>query len=39
MVGFGAICSGRYPADVLIAGNPARAIKPIPTALPAEAAS
>ena len=39
VVGFGAICSGRYPADVLIAGNPARAIKPIPTALPAEAAS
>ena len=29
VVGFGAVCSGRFPADVLIAGNPARVIKSI----------
>jgi acetyltransferase-like isoleucine patch superfamily enzyme len=30
VVGFGAVCSGSYPSDVVIAGNPARVIKPIP---------
>lgn len=29
VVGFGAVCSGDYPADVLIAGNPARVVKSI----------
>lgn len=33
VVGFGAVCAGEYPSDSLIAGNPARTIKPIP-ALP-----
>lgn len=30
VVGFGAVCVGTYPADTIIAGNPARAIRPIP---------
>lgn len=30
VVGFGAVCSGDYPPDMIIAGNPARPIKPIP---------
>ena len=30
VVGFGAVCSGEYPANVIIAGNPARVVKPIP---------
>jgi acetyltransferase-like isoleucine patch superfamily enzyme len=29
VVGFGAVCSGSYPAGVVIAGNPARVIRPI----------
>lgn len=33
VVGFGAVCSGDYPADMVIAGNPARAIKPLPDSL------
>jgi acetyltransferase-like isoleucine patch superfamily enzyme len=35
VVGFGAVCAGSYPADVIIAGNPARAVRPIPSAPPA----
>lgn len=31
VVGFGAVCSGEYPKDVIIAGNPAEIIRPIPT--------
>lgn len=27
VVGFGAVCSGEYPENVLIAGNPARVVK------------
>lgn len=27
VVGFGAVCSGSYPANVLIAGNPARVVR------------
>ena len=30
VVGFGAVCTGSYPPDMLIAGNPARAIRPVP---------
>lgn len=30
VVGFGAVCSGRYPPDSVIAGNPARVVKSIP---------
>jgi acetyltransferase-like isoleucine patch superfamily enzyme len=30
VVAFGAVCSGAYPADVMIAGNPARPVGPIP---------
>ena len=30
VVGFGAVCSGVYPADVIIAGNPARVVKALP---------
>ncbi len=30
VVGFGAVCAGAYPADVIIAGNPAVVIRPIP---------
>jgi len=33
VVGFGAICSGPYPANVVIAGNPARVLKTIPGAI------
>jgi acetyltransferase-like isoleucine patch superfamily enzyme len=29
VVGFGAVCTGAYPANVLIAGNPARVIRTI----------
>jgi len=29
VVGFGAVCSGAYPANVLIAGNPAVVVRPI----------
>lgn len=32
VVGFGAVCAGSYPSDVVIAGNPAQVIKPIPDA-------
>jgi acetyltransferase-like isoleucine patch superfamily enzyme len=32
VVGFGAVCSGSYPADSIIAGNPARVVKAIPGA-------
>jgi acetyltransferase-like isoleucine patch superfamily enzyme len=32
VVGFGAVCMGRYPADKVIIGNPARAVLPLPTA-------
>lgn len=32
VVGFGAVCSGAYPADVIIAGNPAVVLRPIPAA-------
>ena len=31
VVGFGAVCAGSYPADVIIAGNPAVVIRPIPS--------
>ncbi len=30
VVGFGAVVSGQFPADVIIAGNPAAVVKPIP---------
>ena len=30
VVGFGAVVSGQFPADVIIAGNPATVVKPIP---------
>jgi acetyltransferase-like isoleucine patch superfamily enzyme len=30
VVAFGAVCAGAYPEDVIIAGNPARPIGPIP---------
>ncbi|HXE84292.1 MAG TPA: acyltransferase [Gemmatimonadales bacterium] len=30
VVGFGAVCSGQLPANSIIAGNPARALKPVP---------
>jgi acetyltransferase-like isoleucine patch superfamily enzyme len=30
VVAFGAVCTGAYPADVIIAGNPARPVGPIP---------
>jgi len=30
VVAFGAVCAGAYPEDVVIAGNPARPIGPIP---------
>jgi maltose O-acetyltransferase len=36
VVGFGAVCSGDYPADTIIGGNPARPLKPIPES-PADA--
>jgi carbonic anhydrase/acetyltransferase-like protein (isoleucine patch superfamily) len=29
VVGFGAVCAGNYPADMVIAGNPARVVRPI----------
>lgn len=31
VVGFGAVCAGEFPADVIIAGNPAVVIRPIPS--------
>lgn len=30
VVGFGAVCAGVYPSGVILAGNPARVVKPIP---------
>jgi acetyltransferase-like isoleucine patch superfamily enzyme len=30
VVGFGAVCAGSYPANVMIAGNPAVVIRPFP---------
>lgn len=30
VVGFGSVCSGTYPPNMIIAGNPARPVKPIP---------
>jgi acetyltransferase-like isoleucine patch superfamily enzyme len=30
VVGFGAVCMGKYPADQVIIGNPAKAVMPIP---------
>jgi acetyltransferase-like isoleucine patch superfamily enzyme len=32
VVGFGAVCMGRYPADKVIIGNPAKVAAPIPAA-------
>jgi acetyltransferase-like isoleucine patch superfamily enzyme len=32
VVGFGAVCSGSYPSGVIIAGNPAKVVRPIPGA-------
>lgn len=32
VVGFGAVCSGEFPADVIIGGNPARVLRAIPGA-------
>lgn len=29
VVGFGAVCAGSYPTDVIIAGNPAAVVRPI----------
>jgi acetyltransferase-like isoleucine patch superfamily enzyme len=37
VVGFGAVCAGSYPADVIITGNPARVVRPIPSAAQAPA--
>jgi acetyltransferase-like isoleucine patch superfamily enzyme len=31
VVGFGAVCSGTFPANVIIAGNPAAVVRPIPS--------
>lgn len=30
VVGFGAVCAGAFPPNVIIAGNPARVVRPIP---------
>jgi acetyltransferase-like isoleucine patch superfamily enzyme len=30
VVGFGAVCSGEFPSDSIIAGNPARVVRPVP---------
>jgi len=30
VVGFGAVCAGVFPANVVIAGNPAKVIRPVP---------
>jgi acetyltransferase-like isoleucine patch superfamily enzyme len=30
VVGFGAVCSGDYPANVIVAGNPARVVRAVP---------
>lgn len=30
VVGFGAVCSGEFPENVIIAGNPARVVRPLP---------
>lgn len=30
VVGFASVCRGAYPANVLIAGNPARPVRPVP---------
>ncbi len=32
VVGYGAVCAGTYPADSIIAGNPARVVKRVPGA-------
>lgn len=32
VVGFGAVCGGRLPAGMIIAGNPARPVRPVPGA-------
>jgi acetyltransferase-like isoleucine patch superfamily enzyme len=32
VVGYGAVCTGEYPADVVIAGNPARILRNLPEA-------
>lgn len=29
VVGYGAVCAGEFPANVIIAGNPARVVRPI----------
>lgn len=34
VVGYGAVCAGTYPADSIIAGNPARVVKRVPGAAP-----
>ncbi len=34
VVGFGAVCAGVYPADSIIAGNPARVVRRVPGAGP-----
>jgi acetyltransferase-like isoleucine patch superfamily enzyme len=33
VVGFGAVCSGEFPSDSIIAGNPARVVRPVPGSL------
>lgn len=33
VVGFGSVCSGDFPADVIIGGNPARVLRSIPRAV------
>jgi acetyltransferase-like isoleucine patch superfamily enzyme len=38
VVGFGAVCAGEYPADAVIAGNPAVVIRPIPSSSEAKSA-
>jgi acetyltransferase-like isoleucine patch superfamily enzyme len=39
VVGFGAVCTAHYPEDVIIAGNPARVVGPLPSRSEAEARS
>ena len=36
VVGFGAVCSGEYPPNVIIAGNPACVVRPVTGSEPAE---
>jgi acetyltransferase-like isoleucine patch superfamily enzyme len=36
VVGFGAVCTGTYPADVILAGNPARVVNMVPGTRPEE---